>query len=973
MRLWSIHALRGLCVAAGAAAAAVLVAAQIADPILTHSSANWVWSSAALAALAALALSLAPLRHYRGARIAELLHSDDPALAYRMRSALELRGREQAAGTSLELLAAHLHQVQAELARVPRRRVLPWSRVLHVSLFLGAFGLLLFSSLFARQPALRSFVHALVAPAHERSDGTRIARVVERWRVQLTFPSYLGREPITLDNPERIEAPAGTRLELQISASIPADRGHLRMGAQSAPLTAAEDNLLHGQWNAQHGSNMRIELESRGVRYEDPRAIALHVVADQAPQISIDEPRNGSLAPPSEAVGVIFSASDDVGIASIDLFVRLADGAEKQRQVFSALDDGGPRPQLQSILQLVPAELGAREGDTLVLWLEARDADLVSGPHTGKSREITLEVAQPGRGLSDMIPNLQQIADMAVDLLGKRLEQPPPKDLPAAKQRFMELERAGHAWLGLLDAVTKKRADRDANVAGTDIDQLRGMRRRTDHLQSTEQSLHMPVVQGINERTQSDARHIDELERDVLLLADMLARAHVDEAKAIADELRQLKSHIESLLTQLGKTHSPEAERELMREIAKAQRRLAELAQSLSRMATRVPGEFVNRDAMQEEAAESSLSNLERAVQDHDLQAAAQHLDALAKQIDELAAQLGQGGLRLQEQRFGPRDQALAEARQKLGMLSSEQNRLAERSEQVMRNAQARAQPTQGRGPSGDLAEQAAALEQSAAELARKPGNGWQSAAAGRALERLRDARDALRSGDLAGARGMANHAQRSLEETAAELAGEAGMFPGHHGETAQRAELARRAAADAQRLSESIERAMPDPSQHINEQDRERLRGDADSQRKTGEATDQLKQAFNRGPDGLPLSPEAVDELESARESMRRAERALQRGRPDDASREQHDARERLQKLAQSLADKQNGMGGRSRGNSEGANGSATRNAPVHIPGTEEFHGPAELRRKLLDAMQEGSPAGYEAATQRYYRELMR
>jgi hypothetical protein len=44
-----------------------------------------------------------------------------------------------------------------------------------------------------------------------------------------------------------------------------------------------------------------------------------------------------------------------------------------------------------------------------------------------------------------------------------------------------------------------------------------------------------------------------------------------------------------------------------------------------------------------------------------------------------------------------------------------------------------------------------------------------------------------------------------------------------------------------------------------------------------------------------------------------------------------------------------------------------------VRIPGNEDWRGPTELRRKLLDAMQEPAPTGYEAAIKRYYQELMR
>ena len=972
-RLWSIHILRGLGLAAGAAATAVLIASTIAEPILTHSSAALVWGAAALAAALGLAASLAPLRHYRGTRIADVMEATDPALAHRMRSALELAGHPAAPGTSEQLLTAHLVQVEQALAAVPRRRVVPWSRLWHASSLLGVFAVGLFTSLSLRETALRAFVGALVAPAQERSDGTRIARVVGQLRVQLVYPSYLGRANTWLENPQAIEAAVGTSLELQISPLIPAERGTLRYGLQSVPLVAANDGTLRARISAHEAADLRIELEGRGVRYEDPRRIALRVTPDQTPLISIEEPRNGSLAPPDEAISVRFVASDDVGIASVNLYARLADGSDKQRQIFSELDDGGPRRQLRSEVQLVPAELGAREGDTLVLWLEARDADLVSGPHLGKSREITLEVAQPGRGLSELIPNLQQIADMAVDLLGARLDSAVPQDGSQAKARFTGLERGLRSWFAQLDAVSRKSAEHPQPGTGMQLDQLHGMRKRNEHLLNIELALHTPLTRSLAERSQADGRQVDELERDVVLLADVLARAHVDEAKAIADELRELKRHIESLLSQLGKTHSADAERELMREIAKAQRRLAELAQSLSRMATRVPGEFVNRDAVQKEAAESALANLERAVQEHDLQAAAQHLDALAKQIDDLAAQLGQGGVRLQESRFGPRDQALAEARQKLGMLGSEQSRLADQSAAVTKNAQARAQGGQVDARARGLAPQAEALEKSASELARRPGSAWQSPAAGRAVERLHDTRDALQSGDLAAARGMADNAQRSLEEAAAELESEARMFPGHHGETAQRAELARRAAADAERLSQAIDRALPEVSEHLSEGERQKLRADAESQHKTGDAAEQLKQAFDKGPDGLPLSPEAVDTLDTARKAMQRAERALQRGRPDEANREQHEAAERLQKLSRSLAEKQSGASGKSSGQNESASGDGMRNTPVHIPGAEEWRGPTELRRRLLDAMHEGSPAGYEAATKRYYQELMR
>ena len=45
----------------------------------------------------------------------------------------------------------------------------------------------------------------------------------------------------------------------------------------------------------------------------------------------------------------------------------------------------------------------------------------------------------------------------------------------------------------------------------------------------------------------------------------------------------------------------------------------------------------------------------------------------------------------------------------------------------------------------------------------------------------------------------------------------------------------------------------------------------------------------------------------------------------------------------------------------------------PVRIPGADEFTGPVEMRRRVLDAMREQGPSGFESALQRYYEGLLR
>src|SRR5690606_16954829 len=103
--------------------------------------------------------------------------------------------------------------------------------------------------------------------------------------------------------------------------------------------------------------------------------------------------------------------------------------------------------------EVVPAELGARPGDVLLLWLEARDGDVVSGPNAGISKSVTLEIATDAQQLSLKVPMLREVLDGALDSLADRLDTPLPEQPAAARQRAAELREVAERWLGKLDAL----------------------------------------------------------------------------------------------------------------------------------------------------------------------------------------------------------------------------------------------------------------------------------------------------------------------------------------------------------------------------------------------------------------------------------------------------------------------------------------------------------------------------------------
>ena len=218
----------------------------------------------------------------------------------------------------------------------------------------------------------------------------------------------------------------------------------------------------------------------------------------------------------------------------------------------------------------------------------------------------------------------------------------------------------------------------------------------------------------------------------------------------------------------------------------------------------------------------------------------------------------------------------------------------------------------------------------------------------------------------------MAEEATADVNDLARDLDLSALMFPGAQGDTADAARAANRAADELRDLRRDIDRAIPRVEDFVGEASRERLRQDARRQSQAAQAAESLAEQFAEGPGGAPLSPDATAALGEARESMNRGQRALSQGDPIEGAREQEDAARRLTELREQLErDMRGGQGGG--GGGQGARARPDYREPVRIPGADEFEGPREMRRRLLDAMRETAPDGFEDSVRRYYEELLR
>lgn len=962
-----MHALRASVALVGAAGAVFGLAAAAVGPLGGALATTFAWALvfAAVGAVGTWAWrAFAPLR---GAGVARLLGRVAPELRSAARSAYELE-RDPPAHASSAMLAAHAAQVERELRFIRPSHVVPWRELRHRAVGLGVMGLALAGALLASERGSAG-AYALVHPGERDAEGERVAVAFSDVSARLTYPSYLRREPVEIRDFATLEVPRGTTVELRAKPRIEASEATLRTGDVGVPMERDPEGHYFARFVAREDTPLGLRLRNTdGEWVRDAIVRSVRALSDEAPTIALSEPTEDLVVDELEEIALFWDATDDVGLATVELVVNDANGQEHRRRV--ATYGGDDPPETTSGEGTVDLALYAlAPGESVTVWLEARDGDVVNGPNHGVSRELTITVASEATRRDERLAGLEALLDRGLHTLADRIEGEEPEEEEGARARFARLDASTEGFARAL--AEEADAMRGDAARQADVGLVREMASRVRRLLHQERVAHGRRLAPHRARRTLDERFGTELEDDSLTLDDLLQRARIADAAAIARELESIRREIGSLLAELQRTDSPEARRQLIAAIARAERRLHELRERMGQMGTEVPQEFMNRQELSATEMASNLAELREAAERGDLDRAEELVARLRREIDALARELGRTGEEHAEARFGPRDRAWANAMEGLEELEGAQQGLANRGTARRSNAARRAFESIGGRDNRigrRLGEDMEAVRESLNEIDRRHLASFEEDGYDRARARLTDARDALRAGDLAEAMDMADVAARDVSRLARDLELSALMFPGHEGETSSDASHARRTDTLLDGIRRRLDEAVPDVAEHVDPADRSAMRGDRERQHDAFEAAQGLAGRFAEGPDGAPLSEDAARELAETAAAMRRAEGALGGGDPVESARSQEEAARRLSELLDQLQQEQQSGGG---GGGGGSSSEPTR--PVDIPNADEFEGPMEMRRRLLDAMQESAPAGYEDSVRRYYEGLLR
>ena len=152
----------------------------------------------------------------------------------------------------------------------------------------------------------------------------RIARIALTYR----YPTALGLAPRTDDDSGDIYAPAGTDVDLRVYTDRPVTTAQWRP-SDAAPVALAA--TPDGAWQttlriARDGAYRLGLVDAQGIASGDGAEYFIRVVDDRPPDVRITRPARDRRVTPLEEVEIAADASDDYGVASLELVYAVAGG-----------------------------------------------------------------------------------------------------------------------------------------------------------------------------------------------------------------------------------------------------------------------------------------------------------------------------------------------------------------------------------------------------------------------------------------------------------------------------------------------------------------------------------------------------------------------------------------------------------------------------------------------------------------------
>ena len=260
-----------------------------------------------------------------------------------------------------------------------------------IALSTAALGLIVVVTLGAPQRAASAVRDAIGLASAAGQSAPAEMRVV----ATIQAPAYLQRPGLTVENPDRLEAISGSRLELSVSGAA---ARRIRFGEKSLATSAANDVVQAAMTLTESGY---LAIDSPTGEASGRRLIAVSVTPDRAPSILIKAPGKDLLVPDSRpTIPITTTANDDFGLRALELRFTKVSGSGEQFEFEEGtlpldLTKGSSRAW-EGKAALALAQMKLQPGDSVVYRVVGRDGR-PGDEGLASSDTFFVEVAGPGQ------------------------------------------------------------------------------------------------------------------------------------------------------------------------------------------------------------------------------------------------------------------------------------------------------------------------------------------------------------------------------------------------------------------------------------------------------------------------------------------------------------------------------------------------------------------------------------------------
>ncbi len=804
-------------------------------------------------------------------------------------------------------------------------------------------------------------------------------------RITYDYPPYTGLGRRTIEGSTGdIVAVKGTRVKIETVplrtsrqavlllgeagevGEIPA---RVARGTVTAHLTLSENGVYRFWLQPLIGRAVR---EQRGHRLE--------AEPDRPPRVEIHGPADRLELPTPRPIEIGFDADDDYGLGAVELVFRIDDAAEQRL----LLKDARGARLAQGRTLWDPGRLGLSPGARIAYHIEARDRDDISGAKIGTSRTLYLSIARPQESVDTRLDRQREVLEGLTGDLADRLEllgqagagdaaaMPADSGPQPSDAAILAAEEAHVALLGRLVDDDRREASLGKSLRAA----LAGMADRLGRFLRGERIIlgaaGVPALRRRSGAALSGAKgqaehdgHVAELEKDVLLLDDLIGRQRLEDLASIGRELTDAHRRLEDLLGRYAATRDEALRRQLEREVRELRARIGDLARKIAALKSRneVPDEWRNLPDMKDLA--EGAKKLDDLLAEGDPSAMSRALDQLGKDLRGLRQMLDSNAEDFGADRFPQENRVVSDLMKKIGDLEGDERSLAGETQALSEKQEAETE----KRLRGQLADWLHKENEKVDHLRQRLGQiktGDPESALAEEVERAKESTGRLKrlfsERDLAEAKDEAERAAASLDRATEHLEE---VDPRRPQSARSPTDLSKdkdlgEAQTLAQEIAEDVRQLLPKPDSTLSPEERARGRAQAERQSAIGDRTEDTEREAAERLGKIPGLEHAREDLRGAAEQMRQAAEHLRKSEAKQAGSAERSAAERLAKLRDAMQDRSMG-------------GARNQRDPVRIPGSDESSAPRAWRQELLDAMKEKAPERFRDDVRRYYEELVR